>query len=550
MRDRVTLLSIILILAACGGEDRPEPIELSALIGEEAPSPSAQEVPLCAPPVLELRLDDWQTVLDLPLGDEDVPNRPTPRRLLRKWVPGSLVEPGPTAARVRVEGLTVGVDSAGSPGIRGLDAVATLTMEAGPARTALQADLEDWIRTLCAPIPGTPQITAEPGDGTLVLRIRLGSPQTPEQRPACRPGTDGIPAGSGIRLRVGIPALLDVLERAAGPLLLWSVLPEELGLWRTLDLEIRAGGADRIALRLDTGAGALTGLIAEMKAPTRPGWDRFLPPTTPVTVAFSLHEAAAWTRHLSDLMFEKGFKVKGIDPVKLLDDDWETQLGELLSGPAVGFPITGKVDLGRWDEGWIFYLQPKDVTELKGRLRRVFDLKKYVTRPETFRKRDLMVVRFRRAGKNKVGGVRFAWYCEDTGCWLSRTMGGFDRLFDVEAGSTSAQTRQVRSLLDGDVLAFAVANPRTFGEQFQLPEPKKKKKPGKKKGGLSLPSFGDSEAIARAVVENAVRGALTELPEDLLLTAALRADGDALELEVTGLFRFLGRVATKFLPLL
>jgi hypothetical protein len=78
-------------------------------------------------------------------------------------------------------------------------------------------------------------------------------------------------------------------------------------------------------------------------------------------------------------------------------------------------------------------------------------------------------------------------------------------------------------------------------------EPKKKKK---KKGLLPLPSLGDREAIARTVVENAVRGALTDLPEDLLVSTALRVDGTILEVEVTGLFRLLGRVATKFLPLL
>ena len=89
-----------------------------------------------------------------------------------------------------------------------------------------------------------------------------------------------------------------------------------------------------------------------------------------------------------------------------------------------------------------------------------------------------------------------------------------------------------------------------MGERFTLPQPRKKKEPKKKKGLLPLPSFGDREAMARTVVENAVRGALTDLPEDLLVSATLRVDGTILEVEVTGLFRLLGRVATKFLPLL
>jgi hypothetical protein len=270
-----------------------------------------------------------------------------------------------------------------------------------------------------------------------------------------------------------------------------------------------------------------------------------------VTAGFYLHEAEALTRRISDLMFEKGFKREDIDPVKFLDETWQNQLGELLSGPAVGFPIVEKYDLKKWDEGWIFYLQPKDVAELDGRLRRVFNLKRYETRPETFRTRDLTVVRYKTKGK--LGGVRFAWYCQDAGCWLSRTMGGFNQLFDVEEGAASPQAKQVRTLLASDALAFAVISPRTLGERFTLPQPRKKKEPKKKKkkkGLLPLPSLGDREAIARTVVENAVRGALTDLPEDLLVSTALRVDGTILEVEVTGLFRLLGRVATKFLPLL
>jgi hypothetical protein len=536
-------------LFACGDKDKPEPIELASLIEEEAPDPTPSERPLCEPPILELRLDDWQAFLDLPLGDERDPDRTVPRRLLRKWVPPSLLDPGPTAARVRVDALTVGVDATGTPGVRALDAEAVLEMEDGPARATLQADVEAWLQALRTVVPGAPEITSVPSKSALTLRVRIG-PRVEARAVDCRPSPEPAAAPSGIRLRVGVQALLDVIERAAGPLLLWSVLPEELGHWRTVDLSLRDGGADRLTLRLDTGTGALSGLVAQARYPARPGWDRFLPPATPVTAGFYLHEAEALTQRISDLMFEKGFKQKDIDPVKFLDETWQNQLGELLSGPAVGFPIVEKYDLKKWDEGWIFYLQPKDVSELQGRLERVFNLKRYGTRQETFRKRELTVVRYKKAGKGKLGAVRFAWYCEDAGCWLSRTMGGFNQLFDVEEGAATPQAEQVRTLLASDALAFVVVNPRTFGERFHLPEPKKKKKKKKKKGLLPLPSLGDREAIARKVVENAVRGALTDLPEDLLVAAVLRVDGDTLEVEVTGVFRLLGRVATKFLPLL
>ncbi|MFH1529964.1 MAG: hypothetical protein ABIK09_04410 [Pseudomonadota bacterium] len=541
------LLISLLLLAACGTEETPAPIELASLLEEESPAPSPSELPLCEPPILEVSLDDWQAFLDQPLGEERDPDRPTPRRLLRKWMPLSIIAPGPTAARLQVEALSVGVDSAGTPGLRALEAVATLEMEEGPSRDALGKDLERWIRALHTVIPGAPEVTVEGTKGALAVRVRIGA-QDVKARPSCRPEPDSSPATSGVRLRVGVQALLDVVEQTAGPLLLWSVLPEELEHWRTLELAVRSGGADRVTLRLDTGAGALAQILAQARAPARPGWDRFLPPATPMTAGFYLNDAEAWTHRLSDLMFEKGFKLDGFDPVKLLDKTWEHQLGELLSGPAVGFPIVENYNLKTWDEGWIVYLQPKDVAELDARLKRVFNLKRYVTRPETFRKRDLTVVRFKTAGKGKVGGVRFAWYCEDAGCWLTRNMSGFDQLFDVKEGAATPQAQRVRSLLTGDALAFMVVSPRTFGERFQLPEPKKKKK--KKKGALPLPSFGDRDAIARTLVENAIRGALTDLPEDLLVAAALRSDGVLLELEVTGLFRLLGRVATQFLPLL
>jgi len=217
----------------------------------------------------------------------------------------------------------------------------------------------------------------------------------------------------------------------------------------------------------------------------------------------------------------------------------------------VAWPSAKHVDLKKWDEGWMVYLQPNNVSELKARLERVFNLKRYITRPETFRKHPLTVVRFKKGG-GKVGGVRFAWYCEEAGCWISRTMGGFDRLFDVEEHAESSQTKRVRSLLAGDALAFAVLSPRALGERFHMPEPKKKKKKRKKKGGLSLPSLGDREAIARKVVENAVRAALTELPEELLVeaTATVQEDEDAIVVELRGLFSLMGAVATKFLPLL
>jgi hypothetical protein len=541
------LLISLLLLAACGDKDAPEPIELASLIEDEAPSPA--ELPLCEPPVLELRLDDWQGFLDLPLGDEGDPDRPTPRRLLHKWVPAPILEPGPTAARLRLDALSVGVDAAGTPGIRALEAQAILTMNEGPDRAALEVALEDWLKALRTVVPGAPEVTTEPSKTTLTLRIRIGTPSRGAVA-ACVPAPEAEAATSGVRLRIGLQALLGVVEHAAGPLLLWSVLPEELGHWRTLDVTLRAEGADRLTLRLDTGTGALSGLVAQARAPARPGWDQFLPAATPVTAGFYLHEAEALTRRISDLMFEKGFKREDIDPVKFLDETWQNQLGELLSGPAVGFPIVEKYDLKKWDEGWIFYLQPKDVAELDGRLRRVFNLKRYETRPETFRTRDLTVVRYKTKGK--LGGVRFAWYCQDAGCWLSRTMGGFNQLFDVEEGAASPQAKQVRTLLASDALAFAVISPRTLGERFTLPQPRKKKEPKKKKkkGLLPLPSLGDREAIARTVVENAVRGALTDLPEDLLVSTALRVDGTILEVEVTGLFRLLGRVATKFLPLL
>lgn len=542
---RLVLISLLL-LAACGDKDAPEPIELASLVEEEAPSPA--ELPLCEPPILELRFDDLQGFLDLPLGDDGAEGRPTPRRLLRKWVPTPLLEPGPTAARLRVDALTVGVDAAGTPGIRALEAEAVLTMNEGPERAALEVALAAWVKALHTVVPGAPVMTTEPSKTTLTLRIRIGDP-TGEPARDCRPAPEVAAAASGIRLRLGVQALVGVVERAAGPLLLWSVLPEELVHWRTLDLSLRAGGADRMTLRLDTGSGALSGLVAQARYPARPGWDRFLPPATPLTAGFYLHEAEALTSKISDLMFEKGFKSKDIDPVAFLDETWQNQLGELLSGPAVGFPIIEKYDLKKWDEGWIFYLQPKDVSELQGRLRRVFNLKRYETRPETFRKRDLTVVRYKTKGK--VGGVRFAWYCEDAGCWLSRTMGGFNQLFDVEEGAATPQAQQVRRLLGSDALAFAVISPRTLGERFTLPKPKKKKpKKKKKKGLLPLPSLGDSEDMARTVIENAVRNALSELPEDLLVSAVLRVDGTTLEVEVTGLFRLLGRVATKFLPLL
>ncbi len=550
MKRLLAILLVASLLPACGGEERPEPIELSSLLEEETPAPSPSELPLCEPPIIELRLDDWQGFLDQPLGDESDPGRPIPRRLLRKWVPASILEPGPTSARLQVNALSVGVDATGTPGLRALDAVATLEMDEGPAREALRDDLERWIQTLHSVIPGAPRLTTEPARDALVMRVRIGAPPAVTQ-PDCRPATDDDPATSGVRLRVGVQAMLDIVERTAGPLLLWSVLPEEVGHWRTVDLVMRAGGADRITLRLDTGAGALSKLIAQAHHPVLPGWDRFLPPAAPVTTGFYLHEAEAWTHRLSDLMFEKGFQRDDIDPVEFLDETWQNQLGELLSGPAVGFPIVENFDLKKWDEGWIMYLQPKDVSELRSRLRSVFKPKRYITRPETFRKRDLTVVRYKKGGKGKVGGVRFAWYCEDAGCWLSRTMGGFNQLFDVDEGAATPQAERVRSLLNGDALAFAVVSPRTFGERFYLPAPKKKKKKKKKKkGGLTLPSFGNSEDIARQVVENAVRGALTDLPEDLLVSAVLRADDETIELEVTGLFRLIGRVATKFLPLL
>jgi len=544
------LIALLSIAAACGGEKEPEPIELAALLDEEAPAAEADALQACPAPVIELRLDDWQAFLDLPLGDErpkDVPSRPTPRRLLHKWAPVSLLEPGPAAARLQVDALTVGVDAAGIPGISALDAVVVLEMPRGTARDALLADLERWIESLRTVVPGPPSVTTEPSAGSVAVRIRFGAPDT-GARAGCRPATATKDPASGLRVRVGVQALLAVVERAAGPLLLWSVLPEELGRWRTVDLVVRPGGADSVTLRVDAGDGVMADLVREARYPAQAGWDRFLPPASPVTAGFFLHEAETWTSHLSDLMFEKGFKSKDFDPVEILNESWQSQLCELLSGPAVGFPIVKKYDLKHWDEGWVFYLQPKDVSELQGRLTRVFNLKRYVTRPETFRDRDLTVVRYKKHGKGGVGGVRFAWYCEEAGCWLSRTMGGFDRLFDVEGGASTAQAERVRDLVKGDTLAFAVVNPRTFGERFHLPEKKKKKK--RKKGALPLPSLGDREDIARKVVENAVRGALTELPEDLLVTAALRSDGDALELEVTGLFRLLGRVATKFLPLL
>jgi len=549
----ILVLALLALVVSCGNDEKPEPIELASLIEEEAPAPATADLPLCAPPVLELRLDDWQAFLDLPLGNDDDPDRPTPRRLLRKWVPVSFLDPGPTGARVRVDALTVGVDAAGTPGVRALDAEAILEMKDGPERAALQADVEAWLQALQTVVPRAPALTPPPSKSALTLRVRIG-PGADARDTDCSPLPEAAAAPSGIRLRIGVQALLDVVERAAGPLLLWSVLPEELGHWRTVDLSLRDGGADRLTLRLDTGTGALSTLVAQARYPARPGWDRFLPPAAPVTAGFYLHEAEALTQRISDLMFEKGFKQKDIDPVEFLDDTWQNQLGELLSGPAVGFPIVEKYDLKKWDEGWIFYLQPKDVSELHGRLTRVFNLKRYGTRQETFRKRELTVVRYKKAGKGKLGAVRFAWYCEDAGCWLSRTMGGFNKLFDIEEGAATPQAKQVRSLLASDALAFAVVSPRTFGERFHIPEPKKKKKKKskkkKKKGLLPLPSLADREAMARKVVENAVRGALTDLPEDLLVAAVLRVDGDTLEVEVTGVFRLLGRVATKFLPLL
>ena len=537
---RLIVIAAILVVAGCGREPEPEPVTLESLLHEKDPALP----PSCTQPLLELRLDNWQAFLDQPLGS---PDGPRPRRLLRRWVPVGLLEPGPTAARLLVSALTVGVDAAGTPGIHGLDATATFQISAGPDRTALRKDLDIWTEGLRSFLPGAPEVTMEEDDAGLAVRIRIRAPTSPAIRCTCP--TDEASKGSGIRIRVRVQRLVGVAEETAGPLLLWSFLPEELGHWQTVDLAIRPGGEDLVTLRLDVGDGAMADILAQARFPVQPGWDRFLPPATPVTTVFFLHEAQSWTRRISDLLFEKGVKSKKIDPVKFLDSTWQTQLGELLSGPAVAWPIVKSYNLTKWDEGWMVYLQPDDAAELKARLCRVFNLRRYITRPETFRKHPLTVVRYKKSG-GKVGGVRFAWYCENAGCWLSRTMGGFDRLFDVEERAASPQAERVRSLLAGDALAFAVLSPRTMGERFHLPEPKKKKKKKKKKGGLSLPSLGDREAIARKVIENAVRAALTELPEDLLVEATVGVNGDAIEVELRGLFRLAGAVATRFLPLL
>ena len=546
---RLLLILLILVVAACGREPELESVALESLLQEPAPA----QPPTCPPPLLDLRLDDWQAFLDQPLGDD--PDAPRPRRLLRRWVPVGLLEPGPTAARLIVSALTVGVDAAGTPGIRALDATATFLIAVGPDRTALLKDLDIWVEGLRSFLPGAPEVSApdvsvKEDDAGLSVRIRIGAPPKKPAR-ECTPAPAETSKDSGIRLRIHVQQLVAVAEGAAGALLLWSVLPEEAGHWQTVDLAIRPGGEDLVTLRLDVGDGDLAGILAQARFPVRPGWDRFLPPATPVTIAFFLHEAESWTTRISDLLFEKGVKSKDFDPVKILDSTWQMQLGELLAGPAVAWPMVKSYDLTKWDEGWMVYLQPNDVSELKARLERVFNLKRYVTRPETFRKHPLTVVRYKKSG-GKVGAVRFAWYCEEAGCWISRSMGSFDRLFRVEEHAASPQAKRVRSLLAGDALAFAVLSPRNLGERFHLPEPKKKKKKRKKKGGLSLPSLGDSEAIARKVVENAVRAALTELPEDLLveMTATVLEDGDAIEVELRGIFRLAGAVATRFLPLL
>ncbi len=543
---RLLLVLLILIVAACGREPEPESVALESLLQEKAPA----QAPSCPPPLLELRLDDWQAFLDQPLGED--PNAPRLRRLLRRWIPVGLLEPGPTAAHLLVSALTVGVDAEGTPGIHSLDATATFQIPAGPDRTALRNDLDIWIEDLRSFLPDTgkstvPEISVKEDDAGLFVRIR--APSSPAIR--CTNPIDEASKSSGIRLRIGVQRLVGVAEETAGPLLLWSVLPEELGNWQTVDLAIRPGGEDLVTLRLNVGDGAMADILAQARFPVQPGWDHFLPPATPVTTVFFLNEAQSWTRRISDLLFEKGVKSKKIDPVEFLDSTWQTQLGELLSGPAVAWPSAKYVDLKKWDEGWMVYLQPNNVSELKARLERVFNLKRYITRPETFRKHPLTVVRFKKGG-GKVGGVRFAWYCEEAGCWISRTMGGFDRLFDVEEHAESSQAKRVRSLLAGDALAFAVLSPRALGERFHMPEPKKKKKKKKKKGGFSLPSLGDSEAIAHKVVENAIRAALTELPEELLVeaTATVQEDEDAIVVELRGLFSLMGAVATKFLPLL
>ncbi|MBM4371382.1 MAG: hypothetical protein FJ098_06985 [Deltaproteobacteria bacterium] len=539
-------LTALLLAGSCGRQPPAEPLELSSLLPPEDAADPAELLPLCPPPVLELRLEDWQAVLDGPL-EPGVSGGPTLRRILRRWVPASLLSPGPGAATLTVRGLEVGVDAEAAPVVGFLDAELVVRMEAGEGRQALVKDLEAWRTALASLLPPdrTPVLTLEEDGGGLTARLRAGAPTRPP--PQCRPVEEPAPAGAGLRLRVGLRALLRAAAGTAGTLLLWSVLPEELGRWETLDLVVRPGAEDRIALVLDAGDGALPGLLRRAHFPAQPGWETLLPPAAPLVGGFVLTDAEAFAGRLSDLFFEKGFKLRTLDPEEILDRSWQTQLAELLSGPALLVPMAEELEPKTWDEGWAVYLQPKDLSELQGRLRRVFDLKRYVTGDEDFRQRRLTVVRYRGA-KGNPAGVRFAWYCGDSGCWIAPTLGTFDRLFGAEEAASSPPRERVRSLLADGALAFAVLSPQALGERFRLPA-EKKKPAKKKKKGFSLPGL-DGGDMARSLVENAVRGALTALPAELLIDASLREEEHRVQVEARGLFRAVGRLADAFLPLL